>query len=1268
MAMGESGWKSLMLALNHSNSVIRIEAAFVLSDQIKSNRKLLMFIAGLAQNDEGMLRAAAVRILLMANYGNYYDNKSFTKRIIQKLEFIKIFFNEIPLPKDQFIHDEFLKVKGQVGYRVEITVAALKSGMMQWQNLADVAQVVEIFQTAMAVVARMISFMQIFDAREKTLHNQAVFDQIAGKTLLVGGHLAFILLSIREKDGQLVASPTTALIDVKSLFNVCEQIPKSIATASVHDLMIELYRVADQAVKVIDFLKDDKPPDWKIHLKTIKEVLGITNGIQKTLPQLSNLAWDKPLVYFDAWTQMLTQIQGMMQKVSAIGAAVYAHSLISTIDDSWQIRAKRTSEAENNKSILQNFLKNADTLIKLNIDNPDKLGKEIEKLRENPKYKTALAWAEEFAVDEAEFREIVLAITELALTLASIYVGGVAGRLAGLGLRAVATTGAVGAAVVETVGGGIVLGAETLGFVLTEKSLNQLFFGKGHWDTFLSDYAKAALLFRVLKGTGRLYEGLIASEKISVGAAKIAQFGTEVVTLTAMQKVFVEWDNLWLPPDEQKKFNVWQQLGHNALFLITIKIGMMGVGKLPPPLLAGLEKKAIANLEARSKALESKLDQFKATKLGSKEYQSLQKEIRNVLNIRKAALIEALQNGLFKGDEKEKAATIATVQAIQNRINELESIAELFQFNLQPTQLDNAFAFEGDPAKLKTVLEKRTVNGVSGKFERVGDAKNSEIYQYQLLNQPPIFLERIAKAGRPKPVPSDVAAMKGISWKQAMDGFWEAVQKQNFKYDASFVGNAETNVKISELLEDGWLPGKKLPNAVGRWLEKYYSREKPEPPKTETPSTEAVPSQEGDTKAKPSEASQSFEAQLNEILKLSPQGKIPAQLNSTVKNLRGRSVPDDKILAIIRNSFTHPGLSLADFFGALNTMAGKPGSVLGKSAFDLLINGLAGESTFTNARFLMERASLNQAPQVRDILATLTIDDVASLRGKFSGGSDKDFTNAIAILARGVEGTRDDIFQLLNESGKGQIALNNLTEALLRLGTGKFTPEKIRESLSFGQRLEKAFADPSQTEPLVRAIFEDAYTGKDKDTSKFKVKDGINKTGYLPVAFIKTRLAGIVKNLLNGGQKGTSIDDTRWGVVRKIIENTDLSDIQKNGMIGKIWAETNIQMERNINGDKNVQDEVSMRWLEDNGEWSKDSGRVDAVVREGADLKYKEYKSSATAEMSEAQEKIYDLLRQGEKGLQKLKPFGDNAETIFGGKDMPLFKPGKVDVVRPKDK
>jgi hypothetical protein len=43
-------------------------------------------------------------------------------------------------------------------------------------------------------------------------------------------------------------------------------------------------------------------------------------------------------------------------------------------------------------------------------------------------------------------------------------------------------------------------------------------------------------------------------------------------------------------------------------------------------------------------------------------------------------------------------------------------------------------------------------------------------------------------------------------------------------------------------------------------------------------------------------------------------------------------------------------------------------------------------------------------------------------------------------------------------------------------------------------------------------------------------------------------------------------------------------------------------------------------------------------------------------------------LRQGEKGLQKLKPFGDNAETIFGGKDMPLFKPGKVDVVRPKDK
>jgi hypothetical protein len=187
----------------------------------------------------------------------------------------------------------------------------------------------------------------------------------------------------------------------------------------------------------------------------------------------------------------------------------------------------------------------------------------------------------------------------------------------------------------------------------------------------------------------------------------------------------------------------------------------------------------------------------------------------------------ALQKQVFKGDDASIKEIGSTINAIQNRIGEIDTIAPLLKFNIKGTAFGKAFTFEGDPEALRAELEKTTPGKKPGVFEKAGEG---EVYRYKAPNGAEIYLVREIKSTAPKQVkltPSELADMKGYRWWYAQKSFWEAAKQQHFTYDQKFVGSAETNLKIRDLMENGWEPGEQLPAETGDWLKQYSAKQAP---------------------------------------------------------------------------------------------------------------------------------------------------------------------------------------------------------------------------------------------------------------------------------------------------------------------------------------------------------------------------------------------------------------------------------------------------------
>jgi hypothetical protein len=401
------------------------------------------------------------------------------------------------------------------------------------------------------------------------------------------------------------------------------------------------------------------------------------------------------------------------------------------------------------------------------------------------------------------------------------------------------------------------------------------------------------------------------------------------------------------------------------------------------------------------------------------------------------------------------------------------------------------------------------------------------------------------------------------------------------------------------------------------------------------------------------EGTKSMESQLPEAWREGSSTR-PPRLGACVTRMRGLGISEETILGIIRNASTAQGYDPLRFFGDLNSFIIRFETMVGRGGFDEIIRALASEKDFVMARTLMTQASNGQ--NLMEIMKVLNVADVSTLRPRFSA-IDKDFINDLTRIVSRVAGGRDEIFIVLQDAADPQ-ALN---QALDRLGTsGKFTPKQIRESLAFGQQLAKAVS--TNADAVAKAIWGDAVESDVQGKVVRDAKGQLKFTGKVQPnqasAYIRARREQIADVILKG-HGGTAIDSINWGIIREVLTNTDLPTIVKNDIIGEVWAFTKVRQYENLG--YTVIREVFFKIVGADG--AEVEAHLDAVLKKGNDVLYKEFKSSATASTSTGQGKVYDLLNRG--ATESLKPFGPNAEAAFGGPGCPNFKAKPVEFDRP---
>ncbi len=428
-------------------------------------------------------------------------------------------------------------------------------------------------------------------------------------------------------------------------------------------------------------------------------------------------------------------------------------------------------------------------------------------------------------------------------------------------------------------------------------------------------------------------------------------------------------------------------------------------------------------------------------------------------------------------------------------------------------------------------------------------------------------------------------------------------------------------------------PLKRKPQSVQEYLEGVYESQKGKVPK---------PGPEDTT-------SKTFEQRLAEIWKKA----FPPRMNDCIKKLRKLGVHENTILEIIRLAANDLNPNL--FFGNLNTFLKNALKVIGEKSFAVILEGLSNPNRFRPAKLLMTAFANGQ--YIAGITDVLTLEDVANIYDRAAFAKDADFIIDLKKMVDRVNGTRDDIFTLMDEAGPGSDGFTKLNKALDRLGEGKFTPKEIRDSLAFGVRLDEAISAGS--DEAAKTIFGKHVTGK--TTGKFEVAESLKDTkpGDRASKFVRDHMSEIVDKILEPG--GKEVDLIKWGVIKDAIEKTDLPTIVKNDIIGEIWASAKVQAYKNQG--YVVVREVHIMILGADGKPTGRFAKLDAVLIKGIEMLYKEFKASDTAELSAKQQEVYDKLKSND--TKDLEPFGDKAEQAFG-KGMTKFKAQTVEIERPK--
>jgi hypothetical protein len=386
----------------------------------------------------------------------------------------------------------------------------------------------------------------------------------------------------------------------------------------------------------------------------------------------------------------------------------------------------------------------------------------------------------------------------------------------------------------------------------------------------------------------------------------------------------------------------------------------------------------------------------------------------------------------------------------------------------------------------------------------------------------------------------------------------------------------------------------------------------------------------------------------------------PGMLDLSVSRMKKMGVSEDTLISIARNVANTKDDGYM-FFADLNRFAkAAEEGKFSRPVFDAIVNGMASEKNFRTGRMLMEKISNNAKGNIDALIRTFSMEDIGSLRTRFPAKKNSDFLNDLDSIGARINAKPEEVMSLINEAGESEKAMDDLLEALDRLGEGQHTPEQVRESLAFGKKVAEALAKGG--EELAKTIWGQAYKGKDPNTGKYLVNEALtkNSAGDKAPSFIMSRSDLIAEQLLGGG---TEISAENWAKVYDVLSNTDLPVHRRNQIVGHAWAAAK-KKSYSMKG-YDVIDEVNVAILNPDGTPTGKSSYLDAVLRskDGKEIKYKEFKSSDTATTSEHQELVYPMLENGQLNL--LKPYGPKAEAAFGGPGMPDFRPGKVDIERP---
>ncbi|HEY0065944.1 MAG TPA: DUF4157 domain-containing protein, partial [Flavisolibacter sp.] len=285
-------------------------------------------------------------------------------------------------------------------------------------------------------------------------------------------------------------------------------------------------------------------------------------------------------------------------------------------------------------------------------------------------------------------------------------------------------------------------------------------------------------------------------------------------------------------------------------------------------------------------------------------------------------------------------------------------------------------------------------------------------------------------------------------------------------------------------------------------------------------------------------APQDLNSRLPEAWKAGPPAR-PGMLDTAVGRMKNMGVSEDTIVSIARNLVNSKG-NEHTFFADLNRFAkAAEEGKFSRPVFDAIVKGMSSERNFSTGRILMEKISNNVKGNIDALIRTFSMEDIGSLRTRFPAKKNSDFLNDLDTIAARVNAKPEEVMALFNEAGEGEQAMDNLIEAIERLGEGPQSLEKVRESLNFGKRVAEAMAKGG--EDLAKAIWQEAYLGRDPQTGKFKVNAALTseKEGDLASAFIRKRSDTIANQLL-GGEGGTSISAENWAKVREVLANTDL--------------------------------------------------------------------------------------------------------------------------------